>query len=60
MARAQETSMIIEKFLPKVETKNDSILVEGLPIPPEPPIGRWRPEFSVSCIIYYAIFFERS
>ncbi|XP_033219450.1 serine/threonine-protein phosphatase PGAM5, mitochondrial-like isoform X2 [Belonocnema kinseyi] len=46
MSRAQETASIIEEFLPKVETKNDSILVEGFPIPPEPPVGHWRPESS--------------
>ncbi|XP_034940158.1 serine/threonine-protein phosphatase Pgam5, mitochondrial-like [Chelonus insularis] len=44
MARAQETSKIIEKSLMKVPVIDDSILVEGSPIPPEPPIGHWKAE----------------
>lgn len=44
MSRAQETSKIIEKNLPHVPTKDDSLLEEGAPIPPEPPVGHWKPE----------------
>ncbi|KAK0162434.1 hypothetical protein PV327_006210 [Microctonus hyperodae] len=44
MSRAQETSKIIEKSLKDVPVSDDSILVEGAPIPPEPPIGRWTSE----------------
>ncbi|KAK0073868.1 hypothetical protein PV325_009091 [Microctonus aethiopoides] len=44
MSRAQETSKIIEKSLKNVPVSDDSILVEGAPIPPEPPIGHWTSE----------------
>lgn len=44
MVRAQETSKIIEKSLPNVPTEDDSLLIEGAPIPPEPPIGNWMSE----------------
>lgn len=47
MKRAQETSFLIEQSLPNVKAENDSILVEGYPIPPEPPLSSWRPEVSV-------------
>lgn len=52
MARATETSKIIEKSLANVPVEEDSLLVEGAPIPPEPPIGHWRSEKHVSAIIY--------
>ncbi|XP_011871378.1 PREDICTED: serine/threonine-protein phosphatase Pgam5, mitochondrial [Vollenhovia emeryi] len=44
MTRALETSLIIEKSLANVPVENDSLLVEGAPIPPEPPIGHWKSE----------------
>ncbi|XP_015191372.1 PREDICTED: serine/threonine-protein phosphatase Pgam5, mitochondrial-like isoform X2 [Polistes dominula] len=44
LTRAQETSKIIEKSLPNVPTQDDSLLAEGAPIPPEPPIGNWMSE----------------
>lgn len=44
MARALETSKIIEKSLIDVPVEDDSMLMEGAPIPPEPPIGQWRSE----------------
>ena len=44
MSRAQETAKIIEKFLPNVPVEDDGLLIEGAPIPPEPPIGNWRSE----------------
>ncbi|XP_066603584.1 serine/threonine-protein phosphatase PGAM5, mitochondrial-like [Prorops nasuta] len=44
LTRAQETSKIIEKTLPTIETKDDPLLIEGCPIPPEPFIGSWRPD----------------
>lgn len=47
MKRAQETSFLIEQSLPNVKAENDSILVEGYPIPPEPPLSSWRPEVSL-------------
>ncbi|XP_011311299.1 serine/threonine-protein phosphatase Pgam5, mitochondrial [Fopius arisanus] len=45
MTRAQETSKIIEKSLPGIPVEDDSFLVEGAPIPPEPPIGSWKSEW---------------
>ncbi|KAL0114986.1 hypothetical protein PUN28_010508 [Cardiocondyla obscurior] len=44
MTRALETSKIIEQSLIKVPVENDSLLIEGAPIPPEPPIGQWKSE----------------
>lgn len=48
MTRALETSEIIEKSLSNVSVEDDSLLIEGAPIPPEPPIGNWRSEKHVS------------
>lgn len=49
MTRAQETGKIIGQQvgegIPLVE--HCSLLEEGAPIAPEPPIGHWRPEPSV-------------
>ena len=50
MTRAQETGKIILDQLPQsdlVKVTNDSLIEEGAPIPPEPPVGHWRPEPSV-------------
>lgn len=50
MTRAQETGNIILKCLPEIENLNiqhDSMIEEGAPVPPEPPIGHWRPEPAV-------------
>ncbi|EZA54202.1 hypothetical protein DMN91_001386 [Ooceraea biroi] len=44
MTRALETSRIIEKSLIDVPVVDDPLLIEGAPIPPEPPIGHWRSE----------------
>ncbi|XP_053617261.1 serine/threonine-protein phosphatase Pgam5, mitochondrial isoform X2 [Plodia interpunctella] len=45
MTRAQETAAIIAKHLDKnLEIKDCQLLEEGAPIPPEPPVGHWRPE----------------
>ncbi|XP_017756880.1 PREDICTED: serine/threonine-protein phosphatase PGAM5, mitochondrial-like [Eufriesea mexicana] len=44
MTRAQETAEIIEKTLPNVAVKCDSLLNEGSPIQPEPPSPNWKPE----------------
>ncbi|KAG7303345.1 hypothetical protein JYU34_011834 [Plutella xylostella] len=45
MTRAQETATIIAKHLPENLTVKDCQLIEeGAPIPPEPPVGHWRPE----------------
>ncbi|KAF6018370.1 hypothetical protein EB796_023306 [Bugula neritina] len=45
MTRAQETGKIISSHLPEdVPVENCSLIEEGAPIPPEPPVGHWRPE----------------
>lgn len=51
MMRAQETGEIIlqalkEKSIPRIS--DCSLLEEGAPIPPEPPVGHWKPEAYVS------------
>uniref|UniRef100_A0A2M4BVZ7 Serine/threonine-protein phosphatase PGAM5, mitochondrial n=1 Tax=Anopheles marajoara TaxID=58244 RepID=A0A2M4BVZ7_9DIPT len=46
MARAQETAKIIGNWLPDLKLKDCCLLEEGAPIPPEPPVGHWRPEAS--------------
>ncbi|XP_043255827.1 serine/threonine-protein phosphatase Pgam5, mitochondrial [Colletes gigas] len=44
MTRAQETAKIIEENIKNLAVKDDVFLVEGAPIPPEPPIGHWKSE----------------
>ncbi len=48
MVRAKETADIIAKSLPDVPREECDMLREGAPIPPEPPIGHWKPEVKVS------------
>lgn len=44
MTRAQETADIIQKHLSSdLEIKDCQLLEEGAPIPPEPPVGHWKP-----------------
>ncbi len=47
MTRAAETADLIAKHLPDVPRQSCDLLQEGAPIPPEPPIGHWRPNASV-------------
>uniref|UniRef100_A0A1B6EGW0 Serine/threonine-protein phosphatase PGAM5, mitochondrial n=1 Tax=Clastoptera arizonana TaxID=38151 RepID=A0A1B6EGW0_9HEMI len=45
MTRANETAGFIQKILPsELPVTHCSLLVEGAPIPPEPPVGHWKPE----------------
>ncbi|KAJ8958480.1 hypothetical protein NQ318_002273 [Aromia moschata] len=44
MTRAQETGDIISLSVPDVPVTNCDLLREGAPIPPEPPLGRYKPE----------------
>nr|XP_023012786.1 serine/threonine-protein phosphatase PGAM5, mitochondrial isoform X2 [Leptinotarsa decemlineata] len=44
MCRASETGSIISEFIPNVPVSNCDLLREGAPVPPEPPIGGWKPE----------------
>lgn len=48
MIRAIETADLIRKELPAdIPVTMDPLLAEGAPIPPEPPVGHWRPEVYV-------------
>lgn len=48
MTRAQETAEIIAKHLHvDLPIKDCQLIEEGAPIPPEPPVGHWKPEKSV-------------
>lgn len=58
MTRAQETGDLICKYLPGLKIENCSLIEEGAPIPPEPPIGHWRPEPSVCNVIYACLLFD--
>lgn len=51
MTRAQETGKIISTQLVAVPIENCSLIEEGAPIAPQPPIGHWRPEPSVHILI---------
>lgn len=51
MTRAQETGKIISNHLQGVEAVNCSLIEEGAPIAPEPPIGHWRPEPYVNILV---------
>ncbi|XP_065333071.1 serine/threonine-protein phosphatase PGAM5, mitochondrial isoform X1 [Cloeon dipterum] len=45
MTRAIETAALIGKHLDKdIPSESCPLLHEGAPIPPEPPVGHWRPE----------------
>ncbi|GAB6030083.1 Serine/threonine-protein phosphatase pgam5, mitochondrial [Chamberlinius hualienensis] len=44
MARAKETAEIILKNLKGLESRSCDLIREGAPIPPEPPVGHWRPQ----------------
>ena len=49
MTRARETADIIAPHLPEdIPRESCDLLREGAPIPPEPPIGHWRPNVNVS------------
>lgn len=43
MTRAIETAKIISEYIPHVPVKECMLLEEGAPIPPEPPVGHWKP-----------------
>lgn len=48
MTRAQETGKIISTHIANVPIENCSLIEEGAPIAPQPPIGHWHPEPHVS------------
>ncbi|XP_054711033.1 serine/threonine-protein phosphatase PGAM5, mitochondrial-like [Uloborus diversus] len=45
MTRAVETSNIILKYFPDLSVETDDLLREGRPIPPEPRVGSYQPEY---------------
>lgn len=48
MTRAQETGKIISTHIANIPIENCSLIEEGAPIAPQPPIGHWTPEPSVN------------
>ncbi|XP_055310953.1 serine/threonine-protein phosphatase Pgam5, mitochondrial isoform X2 [Sitodiplosis mosellana] len=44
MTRAQETGKIISTQVANIPIENCSLIEEGAPIAPQPPIGHWHPE----------------
>lgn len=48
MTRAQETGKIISTIITNLPIENCSLIEEGAPIAPQPPIGHWNPEPYVS------------
>lgn len=52
MTRAQETGKIISAHVANLPIENCSLIEEGAPIAPQPPIGHWHPEphVSVHCV----------
>ena len=48
MTRATETANIILESLDMKDVEKCDMIREGAPIPPEPPIGHWRPELHVT------------
>lgn len=51
MTRAQETGKIISTQIANVPIENCSLIEEGAPIAPQPPIGHWHPEPHVSFVL---------
>ncbi len=48
MIRAIETADLIRTQLPAdISVTVDPLLCEGAPIPPEPPVGHWKPQVYV-------------
>lgn len=55
MTRAQETGKIISTHVANLPIENCSLIEEGAPIAPQPPIGHWHPEPHVSIHIRYIV-----
>lgn len=60
MTRATETAKIILTKLENVEVEQCDLLREGAPIPPEPPIGSWKPEMHVGAITVTFVLCSRN
>lgn len=58
MTRAQETGKIISTHITNIPIENCSLIEEGAPIAPQPPIGHWHPEPHVSIkLLLWLLFF---
>lgn len=48
LTRAVETCSLIQKFLPSnIPLVSTDLLIEGAPVPPDPPSKHWKPELYV-------------
>jgi bisphosphoglycerate-dependent phosphoglycerate mutase len=57
MIRAIQTATIIKNNLPyETDFVMDSLLMEGAPIPPEPPVGNWRPLWHVNRVFFSSAY----
>lgn len=54
LARAVDTADIFHRYLPGLPWQQDPILCEGIPVPPEPAVGRWKPEKQALSTNYFA------
>lgn len=57
MTRAQETGKIISTQVANIPIENCSLIEEGAPIAPQPPIGHWHPEPHVSFQLFHTNFY---
>lgn len=51
MCRATETANIIMEQMQPIQNKSDSIIEEGAPYPPVPPVPHWNPKAKVKTLI---------
>lgn len=47
MTRATETAQLIHAYLEPLPLEPCELIREGAPVPPEPPVGSWKPEAKV-------------
>lgn len=60
MTRATETAQLIHAYLEPLPLEPCELIREGAPVPPEPPVGSWKPEAKVVARIAKSIFVRRS
>lgn len=53
MTRARETADIVAVNFASLPRESCDLLREGAPIPPEPPVGDWKPEVWVIYHLFY-------
>ncbi len=56
MTRARETADIVAVNFASLPRESCDLLREGAPIPPEPPVGDWKPEVWVIYHLFYWSF----